>query len=264
MEENGGGASQQQRSNWLTAFRKRKQFVVDQRLQSKLLLYSFRHILIVVLAVAFVLFTPSIAVVINNDVQSEQAVRAAAHLLHLHASFWTTAVLVVILVAADSIRLSHKIAGPLHRFRKALREWRTGEIPQRIQLREGDLLLDFCDEVNVALDDARAQRAALDQRDQELLRLVEQLQVSNDGSGDELGSARVRETLSRMKVLVGATRADAGDRNIDTDRAERSDGVAGTVSTDRAEQSDNAESRGDAETEAPRGEDDGYETQAAA
>ena len=48
----------------------------------------------------------------------------------------------------DMLRYSHRIAGPLYRFRKALTDHISGEPLQKIKLRDGDMLLDFQDTWN--------------------------------------------------------------------------------------------------------------------
>lgn len=48
----------------------------------------------------------------------------------------------------DMLRYSHRIAGPLYRFRKALTDHLDGQPLQKVSLREGDMLLDFQDTWN--------------------------------------------------------------------------------------------------------------------
>lgn len=48
----------------------------------------------------------------------------------------------------DMMRYSHRIAGPLYRFRKALTDHIEGEPLQKIKLRDGDMLFDFQDTWN--------------------------------------------------------------------------------------------------------------------
>lgn len=45
----------------------------------------------------------------------------------------------------DMMRYSHRIAGPLYRFRKALTDHIEGQPLQTIKLRDGDMLIDFQD-----------------------------------------------------------------------------------------------------------------------
>lgn len=67
----------------------------------------------------------------------------------------------------DMMRYSHRIAGPLYRFRKALADHVGGEPLQKIKLRDGDLLIDFQDTWNEfvqykQMQDQQRQVSALD------------------------------------------------------------------------------------------------------
>lgn len=48
----------------------------------------------------------------------------------------------------DMLRYSHRIAGPIHRFRKALADHVAGQPLQTVKLRNGDMLLEFQDTWN--------------------------------------------------------------------------------------------------------------------
>ena len=58
------------------------------------------------------------------------------------------------------IRVTFKIAGPLHRFERYLEDIRKGEWPEPCRIRESDQLQDFCGLLNAALESARAQGEA--------------------------------------------------------------------------------------------------------
>lgn len=58
------------------------------------------------------------------------------------------------------IRITFKIAGPLHRFERHLDEIRKGEWPEPCRIRDSDDLQDFCELLNGALESARAQGEA--------------------------------------------------------------------------------------------------------
>jgi hypothetical protein len=58
------------------------------------------------------------------------------------------AMAVLPLVLYDAVRTTHRVAGPLVRFRKTLEQLRNGERVEKVQLRKGDLLVDFQQEFN--------------------------------------------------------------------------------------------------------------------
>jgi hypothetical protein len=66
-------------------------------------------------------------------------------------------VALVPLFAWDAVRFSHRLVGPLVRFRKTMQAMAAGEPVKPIKLREGDYLTDLQDDFNAML-------AALEQR----------------------------------------------------------------------------------------------------
>lgn len=68
--------------------------------------------------------------------------------------------LLVPVMAWDAIRFTHRLVGPLVRFRRAMRAVAEGEPLRLIQLREGDQLNDLRDDFNLMLE-ALEQRGAV-------------------------------------------------------------------------------------------------------
>lgn len=58
-------------------------------------------------------------------------------------------------VLRDMVRLTHQVAGPLVRFRDALRKLADGQQVEKIKLRDGDLLTEFQDAFNAFLASER-------------------------------------------------------------------------------------------------------------
>ncbi len=57
--------------------------------------------------------------------------------------FWTNAVVLSIFAIAGGILISHRIVGPIFRFKKALRQILNGEDPGEIRLRKSDYFSDL-------------------------------------------------------------------------------------------------------------------------
>jgi hypothetical protein len=51
-------------------------------------------------------------------------------------------------IAWDAVRFTHRLVGPLARFRRAFRDITAGQLVQLIRLRQGDFLDEFRDEFN--------------------------------------------------------------------------------------------------------------------
>ena len=67
-------------------------------------------------------------------------------------------------VLRDMVRLTHQVAGPLVRFRNALRQMASGQEVENIKLRDGDLLTEFQDAFNEFLASERRQKGWLAER----------------------------------------------------------------------------------------------------
>jgi hypothetical protein len=68
-------------------------------------------------------------------------------------------VLVVPILAWDAVRFSHRLIGPLYRFRKTMQTIANGEPVRPIKLREGDFMLDMRDDFNRMLEELQRQGA---------------------------------------------------------------------------------------------------------
>ena len=73
----------------------------------------------------------------------------------LAASLFCTSVLLVPLTLAVGIKSTHKVVGPLYRFRVYLSELGAGSKPEPCRLRQGDELQDFCELLNRVTDPLR-------------------------------------------------------------------------------------------------------------
>jgi hypothetical protein len=59
--------------------------------------------------------------------------------------------LLVPLLTLEALRFAHRLVGPLYRFRKTLRAIGAGEAVGLVELRNGDMLQDFKDDLNAML-----------------------------------------------------------------------------------------------------------------
>jgi hypothetical protein len=75
-------------------------------------------------------------------------VQQALEMLNKHLAVWVCLFLLVPVLAWDAIRFTHRIVGPIVRFRRAVRDIARGEPVRPIKLRAGDFLSEFRDEFN--------------------------------------------------------------------------------------------------------------------
>ncbi|HTU23278.1 MAG TPA: hypothetical protein VMG10_34910 [Gemmataceae bacterium] len=82
-------------------------------------------------------------------------------LLHELVPVGVCLLIVVPVMAWDAIRFSHRLVGPLVRFRRAAQDIARGEAVRPIKLRDGDLLIEFRDDFNRMLESLQRRGVAV-------------------------------------------------------------------------------------------------------
>jgi hypothetical protein len=108
-----------------------------------------------------------------------------------------TVVFTAIFILFAGIRGSHKVAGPIYRFQQVLKRVQAGDISDQIQLRRGDMLLEFGEDFNLALANLREIVAA------DRMAAVEAVRLVND-IRDRTHVVEVRQKLQRAADIVAA------------------------------------------------------------
>jgi methyl-accepting chemotaxis protein len=136
-------------------FLRRRKFIVNRDLQVALLRNSFLYVLLFVAVIGVVFFFPLMAELTGTGSLSQRTVQAGKQMLYLHPYFWLVVILAMILTFLHSVRASHKIAGPLYRFKVVLEALKEGEISSPISIRKGDYLHEEADLINQVLESLR-------------------------------------------------------------------------------------------------------------
>jgi len=63
-----------------------------------------------------------------------------------------TTLLLLPVIVYDSVKLTHRIVGPILRLRRGMRELAAGQPAEKIRFREGDFWQEFADEFNALVD----------------------------------------------------------------------------------------------------------------
>jgi len=135
-------------------FQKRRNYFIEKRFQLKysiltmLLLLSYSFIFIIIIFAPYML-------TLYFDYPLVEKAEAARAILLLHAKVWPGIGAVILLFGAISIFISHKVAGPLYRFKKSLSEVTAGNLNVVVKLRKWDDLKDLADHLNVLIEELR-------------------------------------------------------------------------------------------------------------
>ena len=175
---------------------RRRRLLIDRSLQVRFIAASLAYVAFYVVMMALATFAPLIFDLHNSHPDSHQAYLVAKNLVYLHQHIWPITLLVLILVTVHSLWLSHKVAGPLFRFRKVFKALVAGRLPGTQRLRKRDYLKPEMQLINEMLQGLHSrmeilqetQKAVADSisgvarrsrilADSELTRLVEELEV---------------------------------------------------------------------------------------
>lgn len=108
--------------------------------------FHLRFVLNTLLYIGLILLTSTALVFLGPVIEllyggtSDRTRVAADQLLWLHAAVWPALVLVLVAMGAVLVATSHRIAGPLVRFKRVFAAVRDGRLPARVRLRRGDFL----------------------------------------------------------------------------------------------------------------------------
>lgn len=179
--------------------RTKRQFFIDKRLQTKYALLTVLLLLVYSMLFAFILFTPYIFK-LETGATLEEKTAAARVLLELHKSVWPALGLVVAILSVISIFVTHKIAGPVYRFKKDIAEICTGNLDITFRLRKRDDLKDLAESLNMVITELRTCVNTI-QKDQEIkaacIAELEALARANKADSEAVGS--IMETLKKSE-----------------------------------------------------------------
>jgi hypothetical protein len=171
---------------------RRRILVVDRRFQLGLLI---RAAILSLLTQAAVLIGLVVPLVLGlGSIESDQLSKldASIVLLHLHRNLWWILLICIALPVLGSLRMSHRIAGPMLRVKRHLRMIGQGRLPGPLHTRHGDYMQDEVDSLNATL-------VRLDRHFSALHRIAAELQaaIANTISAEDADPRSSRVTILR-------------------------------------------------------------------
>jgi hypothetical protein len=173
----------------------RRRYIVDWKLQGSLCMHGLLYGSLILVAVSCGIFVPLLWN-LGGSANLPQIEEQAIVMLYMHERFWALAALCIGIVVLGAIKFSHRIAGPLVRYKRNLRLLAEGKISPPLRTRRGDYL----QEEVACLNQAMAGVAAR----------VEAIQKANAAIRRELQGVLARtprQSQSQLEGLVEAGRA---------------------------------------------------------
>ncbi len=120
--------------------RRRQYSIIDRSLQYRVLAIVLTYSTVIVLFLAVSLFLPDILTMLNDDLSFEMRAAAADRIITLHSRVWPAIIAVVCVLGIHSVRIFHRIIGPLYRFRWAFTKISQGDLNFQVDIRKNDYL----------------------------------------------------------------------------------------------------------------------------
>ena len=140
----------------------RRRLIVDWKLQGSLCAHGLLYGTLLLVTVSCGIFVPllwNIGDAANLPNFEEQAIV----LLYMHERFWLLALLCIGIIVLGAVRFSHRIAGPLVRYKRNLRLMAAGKLPPALRTRRGDYLQEEVRCLNAAAAGVAARVGAIRQ-----------------------------------------------------------------------------------------------------
>jgi methyl-accepting chemotaxis protein len=135
---------------------------------------------------------------------SSDAVKASHIILFLHENFWPPVLFALLAIGLHSVRISHKIAGPLYRINIFFKDVIKGISPKPIKLRNDDFLSEEVTVINQAMEGLRSHVMEIKEAQAQLGNIISKC-------SDKLDDASKNEIAAYIKDI--STKAnEVGDK----------------------------------------------------
>lgn len=199
----------------MTRAYKRRRYFIDRPLQTKYLLLTILLLLVYTALFSLILFLPPILSLAGDATIADQA-NAARTLLTLHTHVWPALGVVILVMAVVSIFVTHRMAGPVYRFKQVLGEISGGNLEVAVQLRRKDDLQDLAEVFNGVVEELRefvatlrAEHANMDGCIRELEEQLREHRIASEAGGELLENLKAgRAEIARVleKYAAGPSR----------------------------------------------------------
>ena len=197
------------RSIWALFYDRRRTRLVGG-FQLRFLLTQIVGLVVSLALLIALLFVPAMVDVFGEDVGS--GLEAANQFLVLHATAWPFVAITLVLVSYVMVLNTHRLAGPIYRFRRVFADVERGVLTMRVSTRQHDYLATEAHELDRMVASLRER---IGSAQAELARVRDE--VTQLAHGDEPGSAsrftELSEAVARAQVTLGQFHTDRDASN---------------------------------------------------
>ena len=182
---------------------KRKKKFIRKDIQLRLITIIISYLIIFSVILSLIFLGPSV-VSLLADVPHPERPAAFKAFLTVYGNFWPAAIFILYFIVILALSISHKIAGPIYRFEKAITAMEEGDLSQNIQLRKGDYFFSMMDRINTMTrtlkDELSFLKAENDKAGAGLAAIISQLGKS--GLSEQEVSNQVKEVDKVQKAVA--------------------------------------------------------------
>jgi methyl-accepting chemotaxis protein len=182
---------------------RRKKYVIDKRLQYRLLGYNAIYFFITVVALSLALFLPLIFAISDPSLSPRQQAEVAGKILYLHSYLWPALLLILVILGFHSVLMSNKIAGPLYRFRATLQRIIEGDISEPFRIRKADLLISEQTKIDEMISMLQSRIGRIQEEQAAMGALLGQIRDMELSAEAKAAFGQIEEHYERMKKEVG-------------------------------------------------------------
>ncbi len=195
----------------MSAPHKRHYFLRDT-FQSRFIIVSLAHYLIITLTFIGALFLPLMIQLDNLSLSLAEKGEVANQFISLHERMWLPLLAILVLLTLHAVFFSHRIAGPLYRFRNVFKAVGEGNLSLSVKIRDGDYLHKEAEVLSTMILSLAARMRGIEAQYDEVHRVVAELnRAVEGGSMHDVDQTRKRleEELERLKASLGQFRTTA-------------------------------------------------------
>ncbi|MCZ6794811.1 MAG: methyl-accepting chemotaxis protein [Planctomycetota bacterium] len=178
----------------------RRRILIDG-LQYRMLVASLVYCLVVATVLGACVFGPMLAELRGAPTYSEERVEMANAFLYLSTRLLTFGLLLLALLGFHSVLLSHRIAGPLYRFRQGFKAVARGDLSTRVRIRKNDYLQKEAAGIHEMFDSLKRKVNAIAARSEDVARLLPELAAEVGPEGREK-TERLQESVRALTAAV--------------------------------------------------------------
>jgi methyl-accepting chemotaxis protein len=177
--------------------------------QYRLLAVNIVYFASAFLVFAAILFVP-VMIELNASLSGESTSQAADQFLSLHTRVWPAASILFVLLIVHSVLVSHRIAGPLYRFRTFFQAISAGNLSGRVTIRKHDYLHEDARAISAMMASLRDRISSVKRCHEELRGTLNQLEeVADRGSTTD-----IKECLKLLQAQLERCKIDIDQFNI--------------------------------------------------